>query len=66
MKADRLSTGELQPRLPADIGAVRDQEHDFTPAVLPTSDPDAFELQPPPSAPAFQPRRTLFDPDPVF
>ena len=42
--ADVLSTGELQPRLPDEAGAVRDQEHPQPPIA---TVPESFDLTPP-------------------
>ena len=42
--ADVLSTGELQPRLPDEAGAVRDQEHPQPPIA---DVPEGFSLTPP-------------------
>jgi hypothetical protein len=42
--ADRLATGELQPRLPGDVGNVRDVEVPTPKFELPKPKPDDFEL----------------------
>jgi ParB-like chromosome segregation protein Spo0J len=57
--ADRLSTGELQPRLPGDVGAVRDVEVAQPKIALPDAD---FNLTPPTNDDAGGTQQPLFDP----